>query len=139
MIVVPDNLRAAVSSASADGFPIVAATVDPDGQPELAFYGSTQPLGEGGLALWARRPENLLKRMETNPRISFIYFNRTTHVAAKFFGTASVISDEAGRTAVFEGSPEGEQALDPERKGTAIAVALHRVTGFSNGEPFTIE
>ena len=52
----------------------------------------------------------------------------------KLFGTAAVTTDEADRTAIFDGSPEPEQAVDPDRLGTAFVVNLTLVTGFDHGE-----
>src|SRR5260221_10760179 len=98
---------------------MVAATVDEDGQPQLTYYGTLQILEDGRLGWWARKPENLLLRLQNNPRMTFIYWSAAERVLLRFFGTAALSTNPADRDAVFAGSPAHEQALDPDRTGSA--------------------
>jgi hypothetical protein len=134
--VSPERIRSLVATAAGDGCPLVAGTVDPNGQPELGIYGTIQPFRGGSLALWLRRPENFLQRIVANPKTSFIYWNANEHVMLKFYGTAHVLDDVADRDTVFLGSPENERAADPDRNGTAVEVELHLISGFLDGAPY---
>jgi hypothetical protein len=138
MIEVPEKFHALINSAAVDGHPMVAASVDADGQPQLSYYGTLQLLPDGRLAWWARRPDNLLGRLENNPRMTFIYWNVDERVLLRFFGSAAVTTDAGDRDAIFDGSPEHERAADPDRKGTAIVVDLTSVSGFASGEPVNL-
>ena len=84
MIVIEQRVRTLVNSAAADGCPMVAAGVDSEGQPQLAYYGTLQLLPDGRLAWWVRKPDNLLERVAHNPRMTFIYWNvaRTANAQA---------------------------------------------------------
>jgi len=135
-LVIPERIRSLVAAASDAGCPLAAGTVDQNGQPELGIYGTIQPFRQGSLALWLRRPENFLRRISTNPKTSFIYWNANEHVMLKFYGTAHVLDDVADRDTVFLGSPENERAADPDRNGTAVEVELHLISGFLDGAPY---
>jgi hypothetical protein len=138
-IVIPERIRALISTASADGHPVVAGSVDPDGQPELAYYGSIQPFEAGRLVLWARPPAHVADRLSTYPKMSFLYWNRDERIMARLYGTALVVDEPERRNAIFEAAPPVEQARDQERRGVAIEVELTRVTGVMEGKPFTVE
>ena len=58
MIELTDEMATRLSKALADGCPVIAASVDADGQPKLAFYGSTHVHDADHLALWARNPSS---------------------------------------------------------------------------------
>ncbi|MBM4411153.1 MAG: hypothetical protein FJ037_07515 [Chloroflexi bacterium] len=53
-IVLPDELKAAIDSSRADGFPILWASVDESGQPTIAIYGSTHVHSDHELGIWLR-------------------------------------------------------------------------------------
>ena len=130
MIELTEEMATRLASALADGFPVIAASVDADGQPKLAFYGSTHVHDNEHLALWARNPASgLFDRLAANPRMSFLYRNPAERVRWLFEGRASVVTDEAIANAIFEAIPPFEQAMDAERKGRAIVIELDRVTG----------
>lgn len=137
-VVIPERLRALLSTASADGHPVIAASVDADGQPELAYYGSIQPFETGRLVLWARPPAHIADRLDTHPKLSFMYWNRDERVSARLYGTAHVVDEPERRNAIFAAAPQGEQDKDPERQGVAIEVELTRIRGAIEGKPFTV-
>jgi hypothetical protein len=138
MIKFSSDLETRINQASAEGVPIVAASVDADGQPQLAHYGTLQVFQTDKLGFWVRRPEHLLERLATNPRMSFIYWNRAERLLLKMIGIARVTGDESDRETIFVNSPKDEQAADPERNGTAFVVDLHSVSGFAAGEALTM-
>src|ERR1700738_3938778 len=114
MIELTDDLRARLASAMADGCPVVAASVDADGQPHLAFYGTTQVYGPEQLAIWVHDPaSSLLQRLAPNPRVAFIYWNAAERVMYQFHGQGRLVADEDVRRRVFDQSPERERAVDP--------------------------
>lgn len=131
-IELTDDMRARLATALADGYPVVAATVDDDGQPKLAFFGSTHVHSPDQLAFWVRDPEGgTVRRLRERPRISFLYRHGPDRVRWVFEGRARVVDRADGETRdrVYEAIPELEQLMDGERKGAAIVVDLDRVTG----------
>jgi hypothetical protein len=137
-VVIPDAIRALIATAAADGHPIVAGSVDPDGQPELAYYGSVQPFEADSLAMWARPPAHVADRLDAHPKMSFLYWNRDQRTMARLYGTATVVEDQDRRNAIFEAAPQNEQARDEARQGVAIEIRLTRISGSVAGEPFSI-
>jgi predicted pyridoxine 5'-phosphate oxidase superfamily flavin-nucleotide-binding protein len=136
MIELTDDIRDRLASALADGSPVVAASVDADGQPHLSFYGTTQVYGTDQLAIWARDPaSSFLRRIATNPRVALLYRNATQRVMYQFHGRAKPVSDESVRRQVFDHSPEVERGMDPEGRGTAVLIDVDQVTGRVRGEP----
>ena len=130
MITLTDEMTARLASALTDGCPVVAASVDADGQPKLAFYGSTHVHSSDALAIWVRNPESgVLGRIAANPRMSFLYRNPAERVRWIFEGRARMIDDAELTGVVYEAIHPFEQAADPERKGRAVVIELDRVTG----------
>lgn len=128
MIVLTGEMRRAVDAALADDHPVISASVGADGQPSLAFFGSTQVHGDDQLAIWVRNPEGgFLRRIAANPHVALLYRNPEAGLMWQFHGRARVAADEATRTAVFERADPREQARDPERAGVAVVVDLDRV------------
>lgn len=140
MIELSPALRARIDGAADDQHPLVASSVDRNGQPHLAYYGSAQAIAPDRLAVWVRNPDSgFLHRIERNPRVAFIYWHQPDRVHLHLQGRAAVVADAATRTAVYDNSPEAERALDPERKGVAVVVELDTVRGFADGQLFTQE
>jgi hypothetical protein len=137
VIELTEEMRARLSSALADGYPIVISTVDADGQPHLSFYGTTQVLNSRQLALWVRNPTGgLLSRIVDQPRIALLYRNGPDRVSYQFHGRARTVTDEDVRNQVFDNSPEVERNLDLEHKGVAVVIDVDRVEGRAQGTPF---
>lgn len=139
MVSLPEELVTLVATAAADGHPIMAGSVGPDGQPELAYYGSIQPFEGDRLVLWARPPAHIAERLTTQPKLTFVYWNRDRRVMARFYGVGHVVEDPARRRAIYDCAPENERERDLEQAGAAIEVELTRVTGMLNGERFNLE
>jgi predicted pyridoxine 5'-phosphate oxidase superfamily flavin-nucleotide-binding protein len=135
MIQLTDDMRERLASALDDRSPVVAASVDADGQPHLSFYGTTQVYGPRQLAIWVRNPaSSFLQRIAANPRVAFMYRNATERVMYQFHGQARPVSDEDVRQRVFDRSPEVERGLDPDRRGVAVLVDIDQVNGRVKGE-----
>src|SRR5262245_40140905 len=123
MIELTDEMRKRLATALVDGWPVVAASVHPDGRPKLSFYGSTQVYDRETLAIWVRNPEaGLLDRIRTNPHLAFLYRNGADRIFWQFEGRAAVNEDPAVNDAVYAASPAPERDRDPDRKGTAVLV-----------------
>ena len=131
MIELTDDMRTRLSTALADGYPVIAASVEPDGYPKLSFYGSVHVAGPDRLALWHRQPEGgLLDRIaQGNDKIALMYRHAAERVGWQFFGRASVVDDPESATKIYDAIPELEKLLDSERKGKAVVIELDRVTG----------
>ena len=130
MIELTDEMRTRLASALSDGYPVVAASVDPDGQPKLSFFGSTHVHSADQLALWVRNPEGgTLRRIETNPRMSFLYRNPVDRVRWVFEGRARRVEDSAERQRIYDETPEFERNMDADMRGVAVVVDLDAVTG----------
>ena len=128
MIKLTDEMKAAVNNAIVDGYPIMVANVDPDGQPNLSFRGSTQAYTDDQLAIWVRNPEGgILKNILVNPKLALMYRNREQRQTWLFHGEAHRDDNAQVREHVYDNSPEVERNADPERKGVAIIIDLARV------------
>ena len=130
MIELTDDMKSRLATALADGCPVVAATVEPDGSPKLSFYGSCQVYSKDQLAVWHRVADaGLIPRLDTNNRMAFLYRHPTDRVSWQFFGRGRVVSDQDVRDRVYEAMPELEKLLDKDRKGQVVIIDLDRVTG----------
>ncbi|MBM4415824.1 MAG: pyridoxamine 5'-phosphate oxidase family protein [Chloroflexi bacterium] len=128
MLQLTDEWKQAINSAIADGAPIVVGVVDASGQPLLSFRGSTQVHSDDQLAIWVRNPDGgILRHVQTNPHIAFMYRNPATRLSFQLHGRATRVSDSTLRQLVYDRAPEVERNLDPEVKGVALLVNLDRV------------
>src|SRR3954470_22025424 len=98
MIELSEDMRLRLSTALTDGYPVIAASVDGDGQPHLSFFGTTQVLTTDQLALWARNPTtSFVQRIAANPRVALLYRNSAERVTYQFHGRAHAEDDEGVR------------------------------------------
>jgi predicted pyridoxine 5'-phosphate oxidase superfamily flavin-nucleotide-binding protein len=130
VIELTDEMRDLLATAITDGFPVMAASVDVEGQPKLTFYGSTHVHSADQLAIWVRNPDSgVLHRIAANPRMAFLYINRTAGKAWQFQGRARVV-DDAGETGrIYDAIPEIEKLQDADRAGRAVIIDVDLVTG----------
>jgi uncharacterized pyridoxamine 5'-phosphate oxidase family protein len=134
MIQLSDDIRDRLARALEEGCPVVAASVDRDGQPHLSFFGTTQVHGPDQLAIWVRNPDApFLQRMARNPRVAFVYRNSADRVMYQFHGRGRPVYDAEVRTRVYEQSPEIERTLDLDRRGVAVLIDLDNVRGRQQG------
>jgi len=130
MIELTDEMRERLGSALADGYPTVAASIEPDGYPKLSFFGSCQVFSKDQLAVWHRNPETgLIARLAEHPQMAFLYRHAVDRVSWQFYGRARVDDDPATRDRVYDAMPEIEKMLDSEKKGRAVIIDVDRVTG----------
>src|SRR4051812_42933901 len=117
-------MRSRLATALTDGCPVVAATVDADGQPKLAFFGSTHVHSAVQVAIWVRGPAGgTLRRLRAHPRISYLYRSPGERVRWVFEGRVRVVSDDPGQRArVYDESHENERSMDPEQRGVAVVI-----------------
>lgn len=128
MIELTDEMRSRLSTALADGCPVIAASIEPDGYPKLSFYGSAQVYSADQLALWHRNPDaGLMKRLDDNPKMAFMYRNPKDRAAWQFYGRARVVEDADVRERVYDAMPDIEKMFDQERKGKAVLIDVDRV------------
>jgi hypothetical protein len=139
-VTLEGAIAEAIDGALDNGTPVIVAYVDGEGQPSLSFRGTTQVYGDDRLAMWIRDPEGgLLRALPHNPRLTFFYVDRAAGVHYELRGRGRVESGARERDVVFERSPERERALDPERRGAAVVVDVHRVTGRGPGGRVNME
>ena len=135
MIRLTDDIRDRLAAALSDGCPVVAASVDANGQAHLSFYGTTQVYGPDQLAIWVRNPAaSFLRRIAGNPKVALLYRNSAERVMYQFHGLGRPVDDEDVRQRVFEQSPEVERSLDPDRGGVAVLIDVDQVRGRLRGE-----
>jgi hypothetical protein len=135
MIQLGDEIRDRLARALEDGCPVVAASVDRDGQPHLSFFGTAQVYSADQLAIWVRNPDApFLQRLAGNPRTAFLYRHSADRVMYQFHGRGRPVYDSDVRTRVYEQSPEVEQNMDPDRRGVAVLIDVDNVRGRRQGE-----
>jgi hypothetical protein len=133
-IELSDEIRAVVNSALSSGHPVTIAYVDQTGTPHLSMRGTVQVYDADRLALWNRGPD-LPDSLRGNPRVALLYADLSSRTYLRFNGRAHVETDESIRDQIFVGSPQREQAQDPERHGAAIIVELDLVRGLTPSGP----
>jgi Pyridoxamine 5'-phosphate oxidase len=135
MIQLGNEILDRLARALEDGCPVVAASVDRDGQPHLSFFGTTQVYAADQLAIWVRNPDApFLQRLAGNPRVAFLYRNPADRVMYQFHGRGKPVDDADVRTRVYDQSPEVERTMDPDRRGVAVLIDIDNVRGRRQGE-----
>ena len=128
MIELTEEMRERIGGALMEGNPVIAASVEANGQPTIAFYGTAQVYSADQLAIWVKNPEaGLLKRLPTSSRMAFLYRNPQRRIGWQFHGRARVAADPEVRATVFANAPELERQQDPEQLGTAVLIDIDRV------------
>lgn len=129
MIELTDQMFKLIESALADQMPVIASSVDDQGQPTISFYGSAQVHSPDQLAIWVRNPDaGLLNRIPSNPRMAFLYRNPGEKLSWQFYGRARVLKDGKESQRIYDRSPEPERNRDPERLGCAVVIDIDHVT-----------
>ena len=135
MTKLTDEMKASIDRAHLDGVSLTVSAVDAEGRPNVSFRGSAQAHDDATIAMWVRNPETstLLSAIGQNPHVALVYSDMATRrrkVGWIFHGRAHIVDDPAVRLAVFHKSDDDERRRDPEITGTAVLVALNRITGF---------
>ena len=119
--------------------PLLMATVDDDGKPNMTWRGSVVAFSDTQLGVWARNADGGTARtLEKHPDVMLVYREsggpgQRSRVTLNFKGAARVDDTEAARKRVYETMPQRERDSDPEMKGVAIIVDLESVTGMMPG------
>ena len=123
----PEDFRNAINNSLADGAPILMAAVQADGQPWMAFRGSTHVHSGDQLGVWLRNVEgHTASGLEANNKIA-LFYRKPGGMAFQIQGRARLEADPALRQRVYDESPEPERNADKEMKGTAMIVDVDRV------------
>ena len=136
-IDLTDEIRSVVNGALSAGHPVAVAYVDQTGKPHLSMRGTVQVHGADQLALWNRGP-GLPDSVAINPQIALLYLDLEARTHLRFNGRARIETDPTIRDRIFEGSPKGEQAQDPNRRGIAIVIDLDLVRGITPTGPVSM-
>jgi len=119
--------------------PILMATIDEDGKPNMTWRGSVVAFSDTQLGVWARNAEGGTARtLEKHPDVMLVYREsggpgQRSRVTLNFKGKARVDDSEAARRRVYDTMPQRERDSDPEMKGVAIIVDLEGVSGMMPG------
>lgn len=127
-VELTEEFQTAINNAFTDGCPIVWTSAGADGQPSLAFFGTTQAYSEHEVAIWMRTTNRgFLTRIEENPKVAMLYRNAAARLAFQIHGEARRVDDPVVKKRVYESAPEIERNADPDRLGTAVIVDVTRV------------
>lgn len=127
MIELTDEMKAAFETALADGAPVLVASANKDGMPDIAFKGSAMVFDTDHVAFWERALGTTFRNFQENPGACVLYRNPKTRTAWKMFGQATVLTEGDLRQQVMDRTIEFELNRDPERKGAAILIRIDRV------------
>jgi predicted pyridoxine 5'-phosphate oxidase superfamily flavin-nucleotide-binding protein len=125
-----DEMKNLINSALANGTPLMLATANADGQPELSFRGSLQTFSDTQLGFWLRNTKGkTIDALRQNPKVALMYRSPPSVPLLQFQGVARIADHPTERKRVFSAAPQREQDADPERKGLAIIIDLNLVEG----------
>lgn len=128
-----DELQEAIAAAFGEMNALTVAYVDADGWAQLSKRGTVQVLDGQTIGLWVRKTtDGMAVSIAERPQVTLHYVDLANRgVLYSLYGTAKVTDDAELRARIFDGSPEYEQSMDPDRKGLAIVVELQRIVGLS--------
>lgn len=136
---MPDDVRAAINGALANGTPMVVAYVGDDGAPSLSLRGSVQVHGPAELCIWARNAESgFIRAIRAKRPISLLYRNSAKRMTLTIRGQAEVIEDTLRRDEIYALSPEVEKRHDTARTGVAVLVRIERLGGTTPRGPILV-
>lgn len=127
-VELTEEFQTAINNAFTDGCPIIWTSAGANGQPSLAFFGTTQAYSDHEVAIWMRTTNRgFLQRIEENPQVAMMYRNAPARLTFQIHGEARRVDDPAVKKHVYESAAEAEQKADPDRLGTAVIVDVVRV------------
>jgi hypothetical protein len=123
------DMQDAVATAFESGNFITVAYNGDDGFPHVSRRGSVQVFGPQQLAIWVRkRDDGLSATVPRRPEVTVFYMDLMQRgVVYTFYGHGRVDHDPSTLDKVWAATPQGEQAQDPDRNGTAVVVDLVKV------------
>lgn len=134
MAEINGKYKEPVENGLQDGTPCLLGTVSADSRPEIGPKGSVIVYDSENLAYWERSNRGAAANIKNNPHVVIYYRNPERAeslpqgAALRFYGTATVVEDEAVNNAIYDRIPEREQKSDSGRKGHAVMVRIDRVT-----------
>ncbi len=126
-IALTDEMRAAFESSLADASPVLFATANKAGMPDIAFKGSAMVFDAEHVAYWERALGTTYKNLTENPGVCLLYRNTQTRMAWKMFGEAQVLTEGPVRQQIMDRTNKIELDRDPDRKGAAILIRIDKV------------
>ena len=130
MIQLPENWQTALNNARVENKTPLWSSVEADGQPSIAYYGSTHAHSDHEIALWMRTSgRGFLRRIEANPKVTMLYNDPTpeTRLTLLVHGEAKRITDPALAKRIYDESPEVERTADANMEGVAVLVDIVRI------------
>ncbi len=126
-IALTDEMKAAFETALEDGAPIIFATTNKEGMPDIGFKGSAMVFDSEHVAYWERALGTMYRNVTENSGVCLMYRNTKTKTVWKMFGHAEVLTEGPVRQAVMDRTIPLELDRDPERKGAAVMIRIDRV------------
>lgn len=126
-IALTDEMKTAFENSLADGAPVVFATANKAGMPDIAFKGSAMVFDGEHVAFWERALGTTFSNLKENSGVCVLYRNPTNRTAWKMFGHAEVIVEGPVRQEIMDRTIALELDRDPERKGAGILIRIDRV------------
>ncbi|MBI2165254.1 MAG: pyridoxamine 5'-phosphate oxidase family protein [Chloroflexi bacterium] len=131
MVELTGEMKDLVDNALANGTPCILGTASPTGEPHVGFRGSMMVFDKEHLAYWERTRGQELRLVEINPRVVVMLRNSTRRLGWKFYGFAAIHTGGPIREQVMGRVVAPELARDPEKKGVAVLIKVHRITDLS--------
>jgi len=123
----------AINGAYDRGNPIVVGYTDDEGRPSLSVRGSVHVHSSTQIALWARSATGgMVEAIASRPEVSLLFFGSSDagpRMLLSVLGRARV--DASANDEVYNAIIPSERNHDPEKKGVAVIVDVHKVSGFS--------
>jgi hypothetical protein len=116
-----------VYNSASDGAPIVVASAESGGYPDMSYKGSMMVWDRDHLAWWEWSRGEQIAAIERSPRVCALYRHMGTRVWLRWYGEATVVSEGPLREAIMARTNERELANDPERRGVGVMMRVDRV------------
>ena len=126
-IALTDEMKAAFESSLADAAPVLFASANKAGMPDIAFKGSAMVFDSEHVAFWERALGTTFANLKENPACCILYRNAATRTAWKMFGQAEVLTEGPIRQQIMDRTIQLELDRDPERKGAGVLIRIDRV------------
>ncbi|HVX99539.1 MAG TPA: pyridoxamine 5'-phosphate oxidase family protein [Pseudorhodoplanes sp.] len=137
---ISDQIKSLISTAWADGYPCLVATVGPKG-PNISPKGSMIVFDDQHLAYWERSKRTALDNLSHDKRVCIIYANfraqRDGLIESgflRFYGTATLHESGPMREAIFARLTEREQKHDGADAGIGVMVRIEHAAD-ARGKP----
>ena len=125
------EMSEALDEALDEGSPVTCASIDTDGFPTMAFYGSTHVHDVKTLAIWVRDPNaGFLQRIVKDNHLALLYRNSKRKLTYLFKGTASILEPGDESLRVYQESHPGEQERDQDMSGRAVLIKVLNVSSY---------